>query len=385
MPMVQLSAHFVSTATSTPQAKKVDFYDKTITGFILEVRPTGGATYYLRYRDSHGRQRQFKIGDHKSLSFEKAKQAAKVLRSKVVLGDSPIEERQIKKSVPTFEEFINDTYLPHIKVTRRNTGSDQSHIKHHLLPRFGSLPISQITQHAILEGHQELLEKGYAKASANRFIVLLKIMFNLAKKLQIPGSDVNPAMGIKIGDPNNARERYLTKEETQRLLASIQTSENPQLKFIVPLLLLTGARKREILDAKWEDIDLSRRYLRVPLSKSGKPRYVPLSTAALDILQRVRKWDDCPYVVPNPKTLKPFLSLYCCWDNARKRAGLLDVRIHDLRHSYASNLVNAGASIFVVSKALGHANLKNTMRYSHLSQETLLDAAEKAAQALGVQ
>lgn len=110
MPMVQLSAHFVSTATSTPQAKKVDYYDKTITGFILEVRPTGGATYYLRYRDSHGRQRQFKIGDHKSLSFEKAKQAAKVLRSKVVLGDSPIEERLIKKTVPTFEEFINDTY-----------------------------------------------------------------------------------------------------------------------------------------------------------------------------------------------------------------------------------------------------------------------------------
>ncbi|MGV0960483.1 MAG: tyrosine-type recombinase/integrase [Limnohabitans sp.] len=384
MPMVQLSAHFVGAATSKPQAKKVDYYDTVITGFILEVRPTGGATYHLRYRDAHGRQRQYKIGDVKSLTFDKAKQTAKVLRSKVVLGESPIEDRILKRSVPTFEEFIRDTYLPHIRVTRRNTGSDESHIKHHLLPRFGPKPISQITQHAILEGHQELLEMGYAKASANRFIVLLKIMFNLAKKLQVPGSDVNPAMGIKIGDPNNARERYLTKEETQRLLASIQTSENPQLKFIVPLLLLTGARKREILDAKWEDIDIGRRYLRVPLSKSGKPRYVPLSKAALGILVKLPRWDGCPYVVPNPKTLKPFLSLYGCWDNARKRAELFDLRLHDLRHSFASNLVNAGTSIFVVSKALGHANLKNTVRYSHLSQETLLDAAEKAAEAMGV-
>lgn len=111
---------------------------------------------------------------------------------------------------------------------------------------------------------------------------------------------------------------------------------------------------------------------------------MPLSNAALGILQKLPRWDGCAYVVPNPKTLKPFLSLYGCWDNARKRAGLLDLRLHDLRHSYASNLVNAGASIFVVSKALGHANLKNTVRYSHLSQETLLDAAEKAALVLGV-
>jgi integrase len=384
MPMVQLSAHFVSTATSKPQAKKVDYYDKTITGFILEVRPTGGATYYLRYRDSHGRQRQYKIGDHKSLSFEKAKHAAKVLRSKVVLGDSPIEERQIKKSVPTFEEFVRDTYLPHITVTRRNTSSDRSHLKLHLLPKIGSLPLSQISQQHVLECHDDLLAKGYAKATANRSMVLIKIVFNLAKKMQTPGADTNPANGIKFADPQNARERFLTKEETQRLLQAIEQSENLQLKFVIPLLLLTGARKREILDAKWDEINLEKRFLRVPLSKSGKPRFIPLSQSVLSILESLPRWDDCPYVIPNPKTKKPFSSLYVSWNGARRRAGLPDVRMHDLRHSYASNLVNAGTSIFVVSRALGHATLKNTMRYSHLSQETLLDAAEKASLALGV-
>jgi integrase len=384
MPMVQLSAHFVSAAISKPQAKKVDYYDTVITGFILEVRPTGGATYHLRYRDSHGRQRQYKIGDHKSLSFEKAKQAAKVLRSKVVLGDSPIEERQVKREIPTLQEFFEDHYMPHVKAHRRNYASHVSHLVNHILPKFGPKPLDLITHEDLTLAHQQLKASGYATVSANKIVVTVKTMFNLAKKLGVPGSLVNPAAGIDLFDVQNARERYLSKEETQRLLQAIEGSENLQLKFIVPLLLLTGARKREILDATWDEVSTVHKTLRVPLSKSGKPRLIPLSSAALSLLEKVPRYEGCPYVVPNPVTRKPFVSIYLSWDNARKKAGLPEVRMHDLRHSYASSLVNAGTSIYVVSKVLGHSQIKNTMRYSHLSQETLLDAAEKAAQALGV-
>lgn len=384
MPMVPLSAHFVSAATSKPQAKKVDYYDTVITGFILEVRPTGGATYHLRYRDPHGRQRQYKIGDAKSLTFDKAKQAAKVLRSKVVLGESPIEERKTKREIPTLQEFFDDKYLPHIKVHRRNFASHLSHLSHHILPKFGPKPLDQITKEELIEAHLLLRSKGYALSSSNKTVMTVKTMFNLAKKLGVPGSDVNPAAGIDLFDPQNARERYLTKEETQRLLKAIEGSENTQLKYIVPLLLLTGARKREILDATWDEVSVERKTLRVPLSKSGKPRLIPLSSAALALLEKVPKFEGCPYVVPNPSTKKPFVAIYLSWHNARKKAGLPEVRMHDLRHSYASSLVNAGTSIYVVSKVLGHSQIKNTMRYSHLSQETLLDAAEKAAHALGV-
>jgi integrase len=202
--------------------------------------------------------------------------------------------------------------------------------------------------------------------------------------LGVPGSGVNPASGIALFDPQNARERYLTKEETKRLMSAIEESENTQLKFIVSLLLLTGARKREILDATWDEVSFERKTLRVPLSKSGKPRLIPLSTAVLSLLDKLPRFDKCPYVVPNPATRKPFVSVFLSWDNARKKAGLPEVRLHDLRHSYASSLVNAGTSIYVVGRALGHSQIKNTMRYSHLSQETLLDAAEKVAEALGV-
>ncbi|MGV0986811.1 MAG: tyrosine-type recombinase/integrase [Limnohabitans sp.] len=384
MPMVQLSAHFVSTATAKPQAKKVDYYDQTITGFILEVRPTGGATYHLRYRDAHGRQRQYKIGDVKSLTFDKAKQAAKVLRSKVVLGESPNEDRNAKRAIPTLAEFIRDKYLPHIETYRRNYASDVSQLNLHILPRFGAMHLDQITQVAVDEVLQEMRSSGYAMATANKTVIMMRIIFNYAKRLHTPGSEVNPAVGLKLFVPDNARERYLSKEETQRLRDALDQSENPQLKFIVPLLLLTGARKREILDAKWEYVSLERRTLRVPLSKSGKPRLIHLSETVMSILKQVPRFEGCPYVVPNPKTKVPFVSIFLSWNNARKRAGLAEVRMHDLRHSFASNLVNAGQSLYVVSKALGHSQIKTTSRYSHLSQETLLAAADVAAVATGV-
>lgn len=161
----------------------------------------------------------------------------------------------------------------------------------------------------------------------------------------------------------------------------LEASANTQLKYIVALLLLTGCRKRELLDAKWEEFQLDRKMWRIPMqrAKTSKTRHVPLSTAAMEILAQLPRWEGCPYVVPNPKTLKPFWSVYHCWDKARKAAGLPDVRMHDLRHSAASNLVNSGQSLYVVGSILGHAQTKTTQRYAHLDNSTLLSAANAAA------
>jgi len=176
----------------------------------------------------------------------------------------------------------------------------------------------------------------------------------------------------------------LTTEETQRLLAELDKSRNTQLKYIVPLLLLLGCRKRELLDSRWEDIDLDRRTWRIPMSKSGKARHVPLSKAAIEILYQLPRWEGCPYVVPNPDTKLPFVQIQRAWDSARKAAGLPDVRMHDLRHSMASNMVNSGRSIYEVATVLGHSQLKTSQRYAHLSQETLLAAVDAAAAATGM-
>jgi integrase len=214
-------------------------------------------------------------------------------------------------------------------------------------------------------------------------LVLMRYMFNLAKKWKVPGADFNPTMGVPMYEANNARERYLTAEETQRLKAALVRSDNTQLQYIVPLLLMTGARKRELLEAQWEHFDLERRSWRIPMSKSGKARYVPLSATVLEVLAQLPRWPGCPYLVPNPKTREPYVSVFSSWNTARKHAGLPEVRMHDLRHSMASNMVNSGRSIYEVAKVLGHTQLKTSQRYSHLSQETLIAAVDAAANATG--
>ena len=144
------------------------------------------------------------------------------------------------------------------------------------------------------------------------------------------------------------------------------------------MLLLTGARKRAVLDAKWRDVDKARSFWRIPVTKSGRERHVPLSAAALDLLGKVPHSRFSDYIFENPKTRKSFSSIFFSWDAARTRAGLKDVRIHDLRHSFASFLVNAGCSLYEVQKILGHASVSMTQRYSHLNQESLLRAVSHA-------
>ena len=383
MPHANLDAHFVRNAVCPEGKSKVDYYDTAITGFILEVRASGGKTFHLRYRDPHGKQRQHKIGDSKSLSFDKARQAAQVLRSRVVLGESPAEERKIKRAIPTVAEFAEERYMPFVKGYKKSWDSDDSYLRNHVLPRFGSHHLDQVSQQEVVEFHHAMRAKGYALATCNRMLVLMRYMFNLAKKWKVPGADFNPTMGVPMYEANNARERYLTAEETQRLKAALVRSDNTQLQYIVPLLLMTGARKRELLEAQWEHFDLERRSWRIPMSKSGKARYVPLSATVLEVLAQLPRWPGCPYLVPNPKTREPYVSIFSSWNTARKHAGLPEVRMHDLRHSMASNMVNSGRSIYEVAKVLGHTQLKTSQRYSHLSQETLIAAVDAAANATG--
>lgn len=383
MPTATLDAHFVRTAVCPEGKSKIDYYDTAIIGFILEVRSTGGKTFHLRYRDAHGKQRQHKIGDAQSISYDKARQAAQTLRSRVVLGESPAEERKTKRSIPTLAEFSADRYMPFVKGYKKSWDSDDSYLRNHVLPKFGSLHLDQVSQEAVIEFHHGMRAAGYAFATCNRMVILMRYMFNLAKKWKIAGAESNPTAGVPLYEANNARERFLTAEETQRLREALEYSENTQLRYIVPLLLLTGARKRELLEAKWEYFDLDRRTWRIPTSKTGKARHVPLSAAVVSVLGQLPRWEGCAYVVPNPKTREPYVSVFHSWNTARKKAGLPEVRMHDLRHSMASNMVNSGRSIYEVAKVLGHTQLKTSQRYSHLSQETLLAAVDASANAAG--
>ena len=382
MPSMTLDANVVKSAVCPADKSRLDLYDTAISGFILEVRPSGNKTYYLRYRDPHGKQRQYKIGDAQSLSFEQAKQAAQTLRAKVVLGENPSADKAELKKMPTLAEFAYERYLPYVKGYKRSWQKDESILKLHIIPRFGRLHLDEITTRDVSLFHLSLPSKGYAPGTANCILVLLRYMFNLARKWDFDLK--NPATGISKLEENNIQQRYLNPEETQRLYGCLQESGNTQLKYIVPLLLLTGCRKRELLDAQWAHVDIERRTWRIPLSKSGKARHVPLSLGVLAILAQLPRFEGCPYLVPNPETRRPYISIFAPWNRVRKQAGLPEVRMHDLRHSFASFLINSGRSLYEVQHLLGHAQSITTQRYAHLSQSTLLDAVDAVNDLAGI-
>jgi integrase len=376
MPLLKLDSTTVLTATCPPGKSKETLFDSTLTGFTVEIRSTGG-TYALRYKDEYGRQRQYRIGKVGEIPFKEAKRQAAQIKARVTVGKNPVEERKLNRSIPTLAELA-DRYLAYVRTSKKSHDIDERYLRLHLLPKFGKLHLDQLRQEEIVEWLNGKVAEGYAQATVNRWQVILSYMLRLAKLWKVPGAETNVLEGVKQKDPDNRKERYLSPAETQRLKRAVDDSPNPMLKYIVALLLLTGARKREVLDAEWRHVDLDRKTWFVPVTKT-KPRHIPLSDEAIAVLRAIPRFANCPYVLPNPKTKRPFRSFYNSWDTARRAAYLPDVRVHDLRHSHASNLVNAGQSLYVVSRVLGHSNTRTSERYAHLNSSVLLDAVNAAS------
>ena len=288
------------------------------------------------------------------------------------------EESEQKKSAITLREFYSNYYLPYIKQHVKSYKANDSSFRNHILPVFGDVPMDMIKKIEIMRAHNELVEKKKLKpSSANKFLIFLSQAYRLAKDFELEGVVDNPVHGIKLFEENNEVQRFLTRSEARRLLVSVYESENKSLKYIIPMLILTGARKGEVLKARWCDFDEVQMHWIIPTSKNGKKRALPLTPAFYELYKQIPKKSPI-YLFPSPVTNIPYLCIYRTWDVARKRAGLRDVRMHDLRHSFASELVNRGRSLYEVQILLGHSTSKMTQRYAHLSNESLMQAASCA-------
>jgi integrase len=378
MPKIKLDAQECLLATCPEGKSKLVLWDTAIAGFTLEVRPGGGKTYYLRYWDEAGRQRQLKLGGYADISFKDARKKAQRLRSEVTLGGDPAAKKAEIKSIPTYAELAAQ-HLAHAKSYQRSHADVESTMRLHLLPRWAKLKLNEIRQQDIAVWLGEKRAEGFKPSTVEKMRVTFHRSFELAAQWSIPGGQTNPVRGIPRPKFNNGRERYLSTVEAERLQRAVEASANPQLKYIVGLLLLTGARKRELLNARWEHIDTERKSWHIPDSKTGKARYVPLSQRALNLIDKFPTYDKCPWLLPNPETREPFVDIKRAWDTARTEAGLPGLRIHDLRHSAASFMINAGIDLFAVGRILGHADHQSTMRYSHLANDTLMAAVEAGA------
>ncbi|MEX0429799.1 tyrosine-type recombinase/integrase [Spiribacter insolitus] len=383
MAVLTLTAEAVRRVLAQPPRHRPRLYADPVTrGLYLEVRPSGGATWYFRYRDLVNRTRMYRINAVERCSVDEAREEVLRLRRHVDDGGDPMTERRCARGPATLEEFIRETYLPHVRSRKRSWRSEVSLIERHLLPTFGDRPIRSISGADVVRWQEERLQAGYAVGTCNRLLVQLCHIFNCAIRWGILADGTNPTEGVKPLTGEKKHERYLSPDEVARLLAVLDNARNVQLADIIRLLLVTGARKREVLDARWEFVNLEDAILTVPRSKSGKPRHIVLANEAIEVLHRQPREPDNPWVFPNPRTGRPFVTIYYGWDTIRRRAGLSDVRLHDLRHSFASFLVNSGRSLYEVQVLLGHASPQTTMRYAHLSRDSLRSATDSAMVAM---
>ncbi len=379
MPQAKLDHAFAAAAVCEPGHKKTVYWDTgaTCLGLILEVRETG-KTWAYRFTDQHRIQRQFKIARFGDLTFDQVRKEARRIRSEVTLGRNPSAERTVARSVPPYGELAK-MHREHVKPTQKSYATTEMIMRVHIEPRWGRTVVSEIKQRDIAKWLVAKREEGLAPASVEKIRVVFHRSFELALQWEISGVDKNPVRGVPRPTFNNARTRFLSADEAKRLQAAVAKSQNPLLPYIVGLLLLTGARVSELLTAEWKNVDVENRRWLIPMSKTGRSRWVPLSQAAVDVIGRVPRPKGSVYLFANAGTGLPITTIKHSWDTARRKAKLEDLHIHDLRHSAASNMVNAGIDLYAIGKVLGHANVASTQRYAHVADHRLMAAVEAGA------
>jgi integrase len=284
----------------------------------------------------------------------------------------------------TFKSFLEDKYLPYVLIHKRSYRFDESLCRLRIIPKFGHLQLSQLTRQDIQEFHSDLHDEGLAPSTSDHHLKLIRYALNLAVDWGYLGN--NPAHKIQLFRIDNRKERLLTDRELSGLIDVLKTDDNRMVCNAALFLLCTGARLNEALKAKWSDVDKENQIWKIPAtnSKSKHVRSVPLNQSALDILSQLRTEGRYEYLFISSSTGKRLSTIHKVWYRLRNKAGLPDLRLHDLRHQFASLLVNSGRSLYEVQHILGHSNPAVTQRYAHLSTKALQDAADSMSLSVGI-
>ena len=378
MPKIKITNKFTATATCDNDKSKVVYYDTELSGFILDVSKTGLKTFYYSYTKDTKRT-MHKLGNADTMTSDEARSLA--LKLKKAIATDSLETMFIKKNKTlTLIKFYEEHYLPYVKVHSNSWKKNESTYRLHILPTLGNYPMDEITSPIISKLHIEAVTlKKLANGTVNKIIVFLRHAYSLAIEMKIEGVTENPAKRVKQFEELN-REMYITKQETKKLMKAVTESKNPHLKYIIPFLILTGARRSEVLRAKWRDIDYERNIWTIPITKNKRIRKIPMSESLLELIKSIPATSE--FLFPAPIKAGHYTDINRPWHHARAKAGLNTLRLHDLRHSFASQLVNSGRSLYEVQILLGHTDMKMTQRYAHLSNDSLLAAASCAGKLL---
>ena len=356
------------------------FWDRTLPGFGVRVYPSGSKVYVVQTR-ANGRSKRIAVGRHGVISAHQARRRAARIIASIKAGEEPNLPGVTGNAGPTVAEFAERYLAEHVAVrlkpaTVSRIGRD---LENHILPSMGRVAMIAVGRERVTALHYALRA---TPAAANGAVNTLSAMFNMAEIWEVLPQGTNPCRGVvryRCGRP----ERFLSQEEFARLGRALSECEargavSEHAAAAIRMLMLTGCRSGEILRLRWRDVDLQRGELNLPDSKTG-PKTVPLSPSAVQVLENLTRRPDSQWVVPADRAGRHLSSLHYSWTKVRGRAGLDGVRLHDLRHSFASRALALGEGLTMIGKLLGHTQVQTTARYAHLARDAVRASAERVA------
>ena len=410
-----------SVEAAKPAVRDLFLWDTEVSGFGCKVTPRGRRVFVLQYWAS-GRARRVTLGRYgRDLTADQARTKARRLRGQVADGGDPAADRAAARTMPTLATFSKRYLAEHAEVKKKPSSikSDERNLRLHVLPALGHLRVDRIARADVARFHAAMKDKPGAAA---RCLALLSKMFSLAENWGLRADGTSPTRHVEAY-PGRKMERYLSNAEFALLgdvlAVAAKAGEHPSVVAAIRLLVFTGCRRAEILTLKWEYVNFERGCLDLPDSKTGA-KTVPLGAPALELLAGLPRVEGNPYVLPGRYPKTHFVAIEQAWQRLRKRAtdriwaqhpdeqvsglvenltaklgreptckecfeaadfdlprGLLDVRLHDLRHSYAAMGAGLGESLHMIGSLLGHSLPSTTQRYAHLSEDPRRAAADR--------
>jgi integrase len=362
-------------ATEPDIEKTKKIWDSELKGFGVVILPSGRKTYCVEYRNSDRIKKRLKLGVHGQITAEEARDLAKKKLASVTHGEDPAEDKKKVGQLETMKQLAQDYVERHgTRKREKSLIEDQKLLNNLILPTIGDKKVQLVTRRDIENFHAKLKDTPY---QANRAMSLLSKMFSLA--ISWGWCEKNPAQGIERYQEQK-RDRWLDDDEMARMWTVLEKHKSHATSFVFRFLLLTGARKGEVMNATWDQFDLYKGVWTKPahLTKQNKNEHIPLSSNALEMLRELKELhpSPSPFLFPGKVDGKPISEVKTFWGTVLKEANIDNCRIHDLRHTHASHLVSSGLSLSIVGKLLGHTQASTTQRYAHLADEPLREAAE---------
>jgi integrase len=384
--LMRLSKRLIDAAPSGPREHFL--WDQTVKGFGAKITPAGTKVYILQYR-CKGRQRRYTIGRHGSpWTVDEARTEAVRLLGEVVRGNDPADLKRAERGDVTFSAFADRYLREHADLHKkpRSAELDRWLLRTHILPAIGPRRLGDISRSDIARLHRKLAGTPIA---ANRVLGLTSAMFTLAERWGLRPEGSNSCRNIEKFK-ERSRERFLSEVEIARLgdaLGQAEAAGAPHAAIAaIRLLILSGARKGEILGLQWRWVSFERSLIELPDSKTGS-KVIYLNAPATALLAGLARIDGNPHVLPGDRAGSHIVNIEKTWRRVRHAAGLDDVRLHDLRHSFAAVGASAGFSLPLIGALLGHAEVATTQRYAHLANDPVRQANEaigaRIAAALG--